>query len=100
MKIDPKKLKRIREENNLTQKELADRIGVSNATVSQYEHNPMKPKKGVLSKMLKVLNTTEEELKFNGQNDTNLKDAIKTLIELKPELQEAIATILQALKES
>lgn len=42
MNVIHKRIKQFREEARLTQKQLADAIGVSQATVAQYEKSPLK----------------------------------------------------------
>lgn len=57
-----KKVKELREQKDLTQKELADLINVSQPTVAQYEMGIKVPTIVIGAKLAKVLDTTCEEL--------------------------------------
>ena len=56
------RLKLLREEQKMTQKQFAERIGVSKNTVYQYENNTKAPKKEKLSVIARVLNTSTDYL--------------------------------------
>lgn len=58
----PKKVKELREQKDLTQKELADLINVSQPTVAQYEMGIKVPTIVIGVKLAKVLDTTCESL--------------------------------------
>ena len=63
MKYDGIRLKTLRQENGLTQKELADLVNVNQSQISRYEQNTM-PEYPTLNKIAKVLNIKIEDL-FN-----------------------------------
>ena len=63
MKYDGIRLKTLRQENGLTQKELADLVNVNQSQISRYEQNIM-PEYPTLNKIAKVLNIKIEDL-FN-----------------------------------
>jgi transcriptional regulator with XRE-family HTH domain len=52
----------LREERNMSQKELAQKLNITAATLSRYENNIYEPKVVFLHEMCKVLNTTADFL--------------------------------------
>lgn len=57
-----------RKEQNLTQEQLAQRLGVSNKTISKWETGKCMPDYSVIELLCKELNTTLAEL-MNGEDD-------------------------------
>lgn len=57
-----------RKEQNLTQEQLAERLGVSNKTVSKWETGKCMPDYSIVEFLCKELNTTLSEL-MNGEED-------------------------------
>lgn len=57
-----------RKEKNLTQEQLAEKIGVSNKTVSKWETGKCMPDYSVIELLCRELNTTLAEL-MNGEED-------------------------------
>lgn len=55
-------IRTLRKRNKLTQKELADRCGVSDQLVSSWEINRTEPKAAAVQKMLQIFDCTIEEL--------------------------------------
>ena len=55
-------LKRIREENNLSQQELAKRLEVAQSTIAMWEASQRTPKLGELNRLARVLNITVNRL--------------------------------------
>lgn len=82
-----KRLKKLRGEAKLTQKELADRIGVSRATVAGYETKGKEPSYETLLKIARVLDCSVDYLMGNT-NERSPADKIKKAISDDPELQE------------
>ena len=56
------KIKKARQEKNITQKELAEQIGCAEITIRQYESNKREPKLEIIKKIATVLNITVLEL--------------------------------------
>jgi len=56
------KIRRI--ENDLTQQELADRVGLTNQTISDYESGRSNPSYKAMEKIAAELNSTVDELFF------------------------------------
>lgn len=67
------KLKKLRAENNMTQKELAEKIGVKRGTIGSYETQGKKPRYKTLKKIAQVLNCSINYL-LDTPNDFNQKD--------------------------
>lgn len=57
-----------RKEQNLTQEQLAERLGVSNKTISKWETGKCMPDYSIVELLCKELNTTLAEL-MNGEED-------------------------------
>lgn len=55
-------LKQLRKEHNLTQKDLAEKVGVSIATIQGYEQNKYKPKAETIYKIAEALNISYTRL--------------------------------------
>lgn len=55
-------LRYLRLENNLSQKELSDKVGVKQNTISQIESGARNPSLSVAQKLSKVLGCTVDEL--------------------------------------
>ena len=56
------KLKKLRVENNLTQKELADKVHVTFQTISKWENDENEPDFSTLRELVKILNTSVDYL--------------------------------------
>lgn len=67
--MDGKRLKALREENGLTQKELADKLSLTPKAISFYELGSREPSGEVLIKMAHILHTTTDYL----LGDTKIK---------------------------
>ncbi len=60
-------IKRIRKERNLTQKELGEKLGISQAAIGQFESNHSNLKSDTIKKIAEALECTEQEI--FGYND-------------------------------
>lgn len=58
-------IKELRKKNKMTQKEVADKIGVSISVISRYESGDIIPSKERLEEIAKALNVTAEEIEFD-----------------------------------
>lgn len=65
-----KNLERLRTERQLTQEELAKRVGVSQAAIAQYETGAAVPRLYVTVKIANALSVKIDEL-VNGKEDGN-----------------------------
>lgn len=90
-----------RKEQNLTQEQLAERLGVSNKTISKWETGKCMPDYSIVESLCKELNTTLAEL-INGEEDEKsihtydndqIIDMIKEMQDLKNEKKMIIGYI-------
>ncbi|WP_459926366.1 helix-turn-helix domain-containing protein [Flavobacterium covae] len=63
------RIKQLRIENNLTQTELADKVGLTYVQIGRYEKGKSTPSADVLQKLANVLNTSTDYL-MNGKKRT------------------------------
>ncbi|WP_196593860.1 helix-turn-helix domain-containing protein [Pectinatus sottacetonis] len=57
-----KRLRNLRIKKNISQKELADLVGVNRTTIGKYELKNVRPAYEILEKICRILNTTPEYL--------------------------------------
>ena len=69
-----RRLTQLMEEKNFTQVELAEKIGITNVTISRYLSGERKPRVEIVAKLAKELNTTVDYLL--GNSDAFSKDNI------------------------
>lgn len=83
------KLRNLRKQKNLTQKQLADMIGVKNSIISFYEVGDRIPSPEIIIKLAKALHTTSdyllgiektESVDVSGL-DENDKNLVRTLVD-------------------
>jgi DNA-binding XRE family transcriptional regulator len=60
--FDRKTLKSVRKRSGLTQKEMADLMGVGRLSVLRWENGDFRPNKFVMPTVISVVNTIEDEL--------------------------------------
>lgn len=56
------RIRRLREQKGLTQKELAELVGVGTHSLSRYENNLRNPSPEIISRLAKALDTTSDYL--------------------------------------
>lgn len=71
------KIKKLRNENHLTQKELADQLHVTFQTVSKWENNSNEPDFSTLKELAKIFHCSIEEL-FNEDDEKEEKENKET----------------------
>lgn len=62
MDIFIKRLQMLLDENNMNQKELAHKVGVTEVTISRYMNGERKPRVEIINKIAEALNTTTDYL--------------------------------------
>ena len=72
-------LRELRKLANLTQKELAEKIGVSKQHVSSWERGQFKPSPSSVRKLCRALDCKLEELEFNLTNTIDAETVINLL---------------------
>lgn len=76
-----------RKEKNLTQEQLASKLGLSNKTISKYETGRSMPDYAIITNLCQILDITIGEL-INGQEDgDNTKDQLMDLLKRIQELE-------------
>jgi len=96
------RIKLYREDRNLSQKDFAEKIGVSNSRVSNWEQGINRPDVDLLKKICEVLNVSPSELLDVHLDTEELTEHEKQLIRnyrMKTDLQKAV-NILLGLEES
>lgn len=81
----------LRKANNMTQEQLAEKVGVTNKSISRWENGNTMPDISILVQLSEILNTTLPEL-VNGRKMTKdellaQKETINNLIKLETERQ-------------
>ena len=78
------KLKRLRENKNLLQKELANIIGISLSSISMYERGERQPDNETLKKFSKFFNVSIDYLLDNEiKDETSIDDEMKEIDTIK-----------------
>lgn len=84
------KLKKLRENQGLLQKELADKLNISTSTIGMYEQGRREPDNETLKKISQYFNVSIDYLLDNENSKHNLKDdELKEKEMLKKALQKA-----------
>ncbi|MDK7375345.1 helix-turn-helix transcriptional regulator [Weeksella virosa] len=97
------RIKQLRTENNFTQSELAEKVGLTYIQIGRYEKGKSSPSADVLQKLADALNTSTDFL-MNGKNELAVaqltdKELIKQFQEvekLQPEEKHLVKTFLDA----
>lgn len=96
------RIKLYREDRNLSQKDFAEKIGVSNSRISNWEQGINRPDVDLLKKICETLNVSPSELLDVHLDTEELTEHEKQLIRnyrMKTDLQKAV-NILLGLEES
>jgi transcriptional regulator with XRE-family HTH domain len=91
------RIRKFREEKNITQKLLADKIGVSSSRVSNWEQGVNRPDVDLLADICRALNVSPSELLDVRLSSDDLNDherRIITAYRTKIELQQAVNILL------
>ncbi len=91
------RIRKYRELRELSQKELADLIGVSNSRVSNWEQGINRPNADIISDLCKALDVSPSELLDIQISTDNLNEQERKLVSAyrnRPELQEAVNILL------
>lgn len=95
-----KTIAELRKKQDLTQVELAERVGVSQSYLARWERGHAQPRPKALEKLAEALNVTVEELVTGGsaQLEVALGVSDGELVSLLQELQRLNESELEALK--
>lgn len=91
------RIRKYREMCGLSQKELAQKIGVSNSRVSNWEQGINRPDADILADICKALNVSPSELLYVRLSPDDLDDQERKVImayRTKPDLQKAVNILL------
>jgi transcriptional regulator with XRE-family HTH domain len=97
------RIKNLRIQNNLTQTDLADKVGLSYVQIGRYEKGKSNPSSDVLQKLASVLNTSTDYL-MNGKTeqveaqltDKELIKQFQEVEKLEPNEKHLVKTFLDA----
>lgn len=92
-----KRIKQYRELRGISQKELAERLGLSNSRVSNWEQGINRPDADILADICRELNVSPSELLDVHLSEQQFTEQEKRVIEAyrnKPELQNAVHILL------
>lgn len=91
------RIRKYRLDKGLSQKELANQIGVSNSRVSNWEHGINRPDADILADICRALNVSPSELLDVRLSPDDLNDIERKVIKAyraKTELQHAVNVLL------
>lgn len=90
-----RRLTQLMEEKDLTQIELAEKIGTTNVTISRYLSGERKPRVEIVAKLAKELNTTVDFLLGNSDiiSKENILEAMSKAIPYKPRLLPVLGVV-------
>lgn len=67
----PFTLKAARVQSNLTQVEIAERLGISHTTYRRYEKNPRCMPSGCLARFARIVQVPINQIKLEGKEESN-----------------------------
>ena len=81
-------IKELREKNNVTQLQLADKLGVSDKTISKWETGKSMPDYSLINPLCEALDVTVSELlegqaSYNSMNEKQLIDLLRRIQQLE-----------------
>lgn len=92
-----KRIRKYREACGISQKQLAEKLGISNNRVSNWEQGINRPDADILADICRVLNISPSELLNVRLSSDELNEKEKDVIKAyrsKPELQQAVNILL------
>lgn len=113
------RIRKVRKENNLTQKEFAERLGIKQNTVASYEMGRIGVSDSVIISICREFNVREEWLRngngkmpreipnklsfyfgqIEGGDDEFIKELIEVYMELDPDSKKALQLISERMAE-
>lgn len=94
-------IKRLRESVNLTQNELADKLGVARTTVTQWENGWSKPRMGMVEKLATVFHVSTSDIVAEGPvnqtSNAELDRICRNYRDMSDEGKQALAATSEAL---
>jgi transcriptional regulator with XRE-family HTH domain len=94
------RIKKVRKQKGMTQKELADKLGITNNSLSRYEIGERQPPVDMLEKIANALGVQMWELLYDGNIEFN-NNVEKDITEMTPEEQaEVFKKLPEALNDT
>lgn len=75
------KIKKLRQEKNISQQELAEKLFVSNKTISSWEQNRTEPNLDIIVNICNIFDISVSALIYDNINRTNIETEIKIKLE-------------------
>lgn len=98
------RIKKLRIEHGLTQKELADKLQVNNSQISRYEKDLLEPNQECLTKMSNLFDCTIDYILGNGEvRGQQNNDEYKIVIEMAKDSNitpQKLQALIQALSKN
>lgn len=91
------RIRKYREDRGISQKELAEKLGISNSRVSNWEHGINRPDADILADICEALNVSPSELLDVRLSPDDLNDTERKVImayRTKTDLQKAVRILL------
>jgi transcriptional regulator with XRE-family HTH domain len=100
MRIISKRIIALLEELDITQRDLANMINVTETTISRYIHNEREPRTDILLKMAEALHTSIEYLigKTNSKKPIDISELKHDYVDFAKQLQDNNVSIERAKK--
>ena len=98
MAIFGEKLKNARADKGWNQKELADRIGITQASISQFEKGLRLPTPANISKFAEILDVSREFLAGDNEAEFEKEMLMRNLKNLPPETLRKINAMVEMIK--
>lgn len=95
-----KKLKTLRELAGMSQKDLADKVGISTVMISQYENGKKMPGRDTLKKLAAVFGTSTSDLLGDSQEDEMPEEIIilnRAAKKMSPEKRQQLLEMAKAM---
>lgn len=100
MRIISKRILELLEDMNITQRDLANKVNVTETTISRYIHNEREPRTEILLKIAEALHTSIEYLvgKTNSKKPMDISELKHEYVDFAKKLQENDISIERAMK--
>lgn len=94
-------IKNYRKMNGLSQKELAEKLRISDKTICSWEIGRTEPNMGMVENICKIFGITKDELISGTKSnipkyDPDILEIIELLDKIKPEQKQSILTMLRS----
>ena len=94
------RLRGAREQKRMSQGELANAVGLSQASVSQFEKGQRQPTPAIIRKLAKALDVSEEALAGQDKGDFEKAMLMRNINDLSPESHTKINDYVHVIREN